>query len=150
VTPEKLEKIRRLANDVRGDPATRAIAHGVLKRYDREQSKPEFRDVPSYDNRVHPGMRESTDYIRRRFFDLGTWGRTKSGDNPAITVVQNGRTYLIVLFEHRRTPTWGWMRKDVLTDFTEFSANKFQTMAEAHDAAWTSLMSMRTSHSRSP
>jgi hypothetical protein len=147
LTPEKLEKIRRLANDVRGDPATRAIAQAALKRYAQGEPEPQFRDIPKYEDRVHPGMRQSPDYIHRRFADLGTWDRTKSGGNPTTMVIHAGRAYRIVLFKHRKSPTYGWMRIDTVTDETEFSG-KFQTMAEARDAAWTSLM--QTSRSRSP
>jgi hypothetical protein len=142
MTPEKIRKIRALADDPRGDPATRAIAQAALKRYAQtdKSEKPSFHDVPPYRNEQHPGMRTSPEYDRHRFMDLGAWKTTSNG-NPTFVVVRNGRSFRIVLFRHKKTPTHGWMRINTITDETEFSG-KFRTIGEAHANAWSSLMAM--------
>jgi hypothetical protein len=140
LNPQKLAKIRALADDPRGDPATRAIAQAALKRYATEPPKPEFHDVPPYRNQQHPGMRTSAEYDRYRFMDLGNWKTTANG-NPTQLVTHKWRTYRIVLFRHKKRPTHGWMRIDVITDKTEFSG-AFKTQAEAHADAWKSLMAI--------
>jgi hypothetical protein len=137
LNPEKLAKIRALATDERGDPATRAIAQAALKRYATDPPRPEFHDVPPVYNQPHPGMHTSPEYDRHRFMDLGLWKTTTNG-NPTFVVVRGGRSYRIVLFRHKKSPTHGWMRINTLTDETEFSG-KFATQAEAHANAWTSL-----------
>jgi hypothetical protein len=126
---------------MRGDPATRAIAQAALKRYATGSNEPAaFHDVPPYRNQQHPGMRTSAEYDRFRFMDLGNWKTTANG-NPTHIIVHKGRSYRIVLFKHKKSPTHGWMRIDTITDRTEFSG-KFRTLAEAHLNAWTSLMAM--------
>jgi hypothetical protein len=136
----KLAKIRALANDPRGDPATRAIAQAALKRYATEPPKPEFHDVPPFRAQQHPGMRTSPEYDRYRFMDLGTWRKTANG-NPIFYVVHKGRSFRIILFQHKKRPTYGWMRADTITEQVEFS-NAFRTQAEAHADAWKSLMAI--------
>jgi hypothetical protein len=140
LTPEKLAKIRALADDPRGDPATRAIAQAALKRYAEPEPEPAFYDVPPYRNQQHPGMRTSPEYDRHRFMDLGAWKTTTNG-NPTFVVVRKGRSFRIVLFRHKKTPTHGWMRVDTINDTTEFSG-RFRTIGEAHADAWSSLMAM--------
>lgn len=139
MTPERLAKIRALAEDPRGDPATRMIAQTALKRY-----APRFTDVPhdrpAFTNQLHPGMKTSPEYDRYKFMNLGAWKRT-SNDNLTIVVTHGSSAYRIVLFKHKKTPTWGWMRIDMFTDVTEFSG-KFKTITEAHAAAWNSLTSL--------
>jgi hypothetical protein len=139
MTPDKLEKIRRLAEDVRGDPATRAIAQAALKRYAQPQPKPKFRDVPPRPETV-PGVRPSADYNQYTYLNLGLWRKSTSG-NPTRVIDHRGRTYRVVIFKHKKTPTWGWMRADVDTEDTVFSS-RFTSMAEAHRDSWSSLMSL--------
>jgi hypothetical protein len=137
MTPEKLAKIQRLAEDPRGDPATRAIAQAALKRY---APPPRFKDVQEEGPRrnfQHPGLKTSAQYDRYRFMDRATW-KVTTNQNPTILVSHKGEPYRIVLFAHKKTPTFGWMRVHMLTDVTEFSG-KFKTLAEAHEAAWISL-----------
>lgn len=141
MTPEKLAKIRALANDARGDPATRAIAQAVLRRYAKEP-EPQFHDVPPPRDPRHPGMRTSPEYDRYIFMDLANWGETHNG-NPIHTTNWKGVSYVVVLFQHKRTPTYGWMRtKAGGANVPIFSLVKYATQSEAHRAAWESLQSL--------
>ena len=54
MTPERLAKIRAIAEDPRADPATRAIA----------QAKLDAEPKPSTRNPLHPGMRTTPEYER--------------------------------------------------------------------------------------
>lgn len=138
MTPEKLAKIRALAEDARGDPAIRAVAQAVLKRYAQPEPKPAFEDVPPFvDPRVE-GMRTSAEYDRWRFMDLGSWKRTVNG-NPTHVITVKNRTWRIVLFKHKKTPTWGWMKIDTIRGGDPEFSGKFTTMAAAHGDAWKTL-----------
>lgn len=139
MTPAKLAKIRALAADTRGDPATRAIAQAALKRYAAEP--PESVKVrPNPSDPRHPGMRTSPEYDRFRFMDIGAWKTTAKG-NPTYLIVVKGRSFRIVMFQHKKRPTHGWMRVDTITDEVEFSRS-FSTLQEAHEDAWNSLMAI--------
>lgn len=137
MTPQRLEKIQRLANDSRGDPATRAIAQAVLRRYAKPEPKPTFKDVPR-DPRVHGLRRNDPVYEYRVYCDLAQWDITKAG-NPTYVVYHKGISYRIVLFEYKRSNAWGWMRVDPYHDQTEFSG-RFHTIGEAQKNAWDTLM----------
>jgi hypothetical protein len=139
VTPDRLAKIKAMAEDARGDPATRAIAQSILKRYAQEPPKPEFRDVEYKDPR-HPGVRTGADYEKWRYMDLSAWRKTGNGNPACLVTGLDGRPYRIVLFRHKKTPTFGWMVVDIDRDETEFSNHKFTSMAEAHKDAWKNLM----------
>jgi hypothetical protein len=139
MTPAKLAKIRALADDVRGDPAIRAVAQAILRQHaPSPEPRRGFHDVPPVADQRHPGMRTSPQYDQYCFMDLGSWKLT-SNNNPTFVVVRKGRSYRIVLFRHKKTPTYGWMRIDTITGETEFSS-KFRTQSEAHADAWKSLI----------
>jgi hypothetical protein len=138
VTPEKLEKIRRLAADERGDPATRAIAQAALRRYAGEDAQP--KRTSAWRDPRHPGLKTSAEYDRYRFMDLGTWKKTANG-NPTHAIVHAGKLWRIILFRHKKGTSWGWMRIDTINDKKEFSG-RFSTLGEAHEAAWESLMAI--------
>lgn len=131
MTPEKLTKIRALANDDRGDPATRAVAQSILKRYAKEE--PKSRSAPRSDPRVH-GLRRDPTYEYHLYCDLSQWDKTKAG-NYTYLLYRNGISYRIVLFKHRRSDTYGWMRVNTNEDDTEFSG-RFDTIEEAQRDAW--------------
>lgn len=131
MTLSKLEKIRALATDPRGDPATREIAKQTLKRFGAD---PEWRD-----ERV-AGLKTSADYDRNRFLDVSAWKKTTSG-NRVHDILWKGRPFRVVLFRYKKANGWGWLRIDTFRDRREFS-KRFETIAEAHAAAWTSLKSM--------
>ncbi len=148
LTPQKIAAIRALADDARGDPATRAIAQNKLEQYRIshpelfEQWKPqrETRTKNPYAQYSHknPGTQNSEDFERFRFMDLSMWGRTVAG-NPTAMATRGGLAYRIILFEHKKTPTWGWLRIETQSGDETFSRVKFATMQEAHRDAWNSL-----------
>jgi hypothetical protein len=137
----KLAKIKALANDPRGDPATRAIAQAALKRYAAEPPRPTPQQNANLHNQQHPGMRTSAEYDRYRFMDLGSWKTTANG-NPTHLIVHKGKSYRIVLFKHKKRPTHGWMRIDIIADIDPVFSNSFATQSEAHADAWKSLMAI--------
>jgi hypothetical protein len=138
MTPEKLAKIRRLAGDLRGDPATRMIALEILRRYEKTE-EPTFHDIPDEpQNPPNPRMRNSEEYERYRFMSLRDWRRSAAG-NPVHVFTWKGHPYRVTLFKHKKTPTWGWLRVHLGTE-EEIWSGRFSTIEEAHKAAWTSLM----------
>jgi hypothetical protein len=139
MTPAKLDKIRRMAADLRGDPATRTIAIEMLRRWE-EQHPPSFTDVeePEEDKPQNPpGMRNSEDYERHVFMSLHNWGRSQNG-NLVHTFTYKKRAYRVVLFAHKKTQTYGWLRVDVARS-EEVWSSKFSSMPAAHTDAWTCL-----------
>jgi hypothetical protein len=138
VTPAKLEKIRALADDVRGDPAIREVARRVLQRYAHVEPQPQPR--PSFRDSRAPGMKTSPEYDRYKFMDLAQWRKTQNG-NLSHTILHNRVLWQIILFQYKKTPTWGWLRIDTTADTSEFSG-KFATLAQAHEDAWANLMSL--------
>lgn len=144
--PELIKKIKALADDKRGDPATRARAQEKLVVYRRshphlfEAPKPQFHDVPRADPRVHGLRRNDLVYEYRVYCDLSQWDTTRNG-NPTYMLFHNGYSWRIVLFKHKRGDTYGWMRINVNLDRdeTEFSG-RFNTITEAQRDAWDSLM----------
>ena len=63
MTPQRLAKIRALAADERGDPATRALAQKMLDAW--EATYPAVKSI-------HPGMRTSPEYERwKRGLNIG-------------------------------------------------------------------------------
>lgn len=141
---ELLRKIKALADDERGHPEVRQRAQEKLDSYRGshpflfEDLKPKSR-MTRPDPRVH-GMRTDPAYEHFVFANLGLWDRTKSGNNLTHTIYYGGVTYRIVLFQHKKTPTWGWMRVPIDISGAEptFSV-KFRTMGEAHADAWRDL-----------
>lgn len=134
MTPEKLTKIRALANDARGDPATRAVAQEILKRYAKPSLEKRFKEFKTrLDPRVH-GLRRDPTYEYHLYCDLSQWDKTKAG-NYTYLLYRNGISYRIVLFKHRRSDTYGWMRVNMSEDDTEFSG-RFDTIGEAQRDAW--------------
>lgn len=142
MNPARIAKIKALAEDARGDPATRARAQEkltvlrTLHPHLFEAEKPKFHNVQQ-DPRVH-GMRRDQAYEYYIFTDLSLWGETKAG-NKVHHAYHKGIIYRIVLFQHHKTPTWGWMRINDTQGGTVFS-QRFGTMEEAHADAWANLM----------
>jgi hypothetical protein len=138
MTPERLAKIRALATDMRGDPATRMIALEILRRYEPE---PEFHDVEDKpQNPPNPRMRNSDEYEHHTFMSLRNWGKSTNG-NFVHTFTHKGRGYRIVLFKHKKTPTFGWLRSDIGSG-TEVWSGRFPDLQGAHADAWKNLMTV--------
>ena len=142
MTPEKLAKIRALAEDMRGDPATRLVALGILRRELLRHAKaeePVWHDIPDTP-RNPPGVQNDPDYERHTFMSLHNWGKSGNG-NFVHTTTWKGRGYRIVLFKHKKTPTWGWLRVDVLRS-QEVWSGRFDNIQGAHQDAWRNLMTV--------
>ena len=162
MTPDKLAKIKALAEDPRGDPATREIARRAYARYAKEESFTcpscgavshnhndirerycgachQFKDVPPWTphNEQHPGLKTGAEYDKFRFMELGSWRKSVNG-NPWIITKHKGVGYRFVLFKYKKSPTWGWMRVNTISEHTEWSG-RFATIAEAHTDAWKAL-----------
>lgn len=141
---QKLAKIKAIADDMRGHPEVRRVAQEMYRRYAAEaEAKP--KPKPFRDTR-HEGMKTSAAYDRYMFMDLGSWRRAAATGNPFFHATHNGRPYFFVIFKHKKTPTYGWVRTDETTKETVFSG-RFATMAEAHEDAWKTLQAIRTSSS---
>ena len=141
MNPARLAKIQALADDARGHPEVRQRAKekldAIRKTHPHLFPEPKFYDVPPPDPRVY-GMRLDPAYEYYVFTDLSLWDETKSG-NKTRMVYHKGVNYRIVLFPHKKTPTWGWMRMDEKRGTTAFSG-RFRTIGEAHGDSWASLM----------
>jgi hypothetical protein len=125
-----IEKIRRVAEDARGDPRTRAIAQeklAILKRAEPPRKA------------QHPGMKVAPEYAVFRYMDLGNWRRTASGNSTYTHTLADGRPIRTVLFAHKKSPTFGWLLIDLERDAQTFSQIKYATIGEAHQAAWNTL-----------
>jgi hypothetical protein len=133
----RLAKIRALASDPRGDPAIRAIAQSTLKRFGAPE-KEEPRAAKPWRDPRHPGVKTSAEYDRFRFMDLGSWRQTENG-NPTFTISLKGHSWRVVLFKHKKRPTYGWMLTDAIYDKPPEFSHPFETMAEAHEDVWRTL-----------
>jgi hypothetical protein len=140
MTPQKLAKIRAVAEDPRGDPMTREVARATLKRYATVPATPK---PPS--NPLHPGMRRSAEIERYKFMDLSQWKTNINGD-LTILVARNAHPYRVTLFQHKKTPTWGWSRLDIIRGEVDYSG-RFATLTEAHEAAWKAMNKIMVSTS---
>jgi len=142
MNPEKLAKIRALAEDMRGDPATRLVALGILRRELLRHAKTEepvwhtFTPTPQNP----PGVQTDPGYERHVFMSLHNWGKSKNG-NFVHTCSHKGRGYRIILFQHKKTPTWGWLRAD-MTGGDEVWSGRFKDIQGAHADAWKNLMTV--------
>jgi hypothetical protein len=141
VDAELIDKIRALAEDLRGDARIRAVAQSKLDGYKISHPHLFTWKQPPPHNQRNPRTEHSEDYARFRFMDLETWGLTVNGNRTCI-VTRNGVAYRVVLFRYKKRPAWGWTRFNLTTDdgVPTFSQNSFTTMAEAQKNAWDSLM----------
>jgi hypothetical protein len=140
MTPQRLAKIRALASDTRGDPATRMIALEILRRYEKTE-EPTFHDIPDEpQNPPNPRMRNSDQYVQYTFMSLRNWGKSANG-NFVHSFTYKNRAYRVVLFKHKKTPTYGWLRVGITSGVEEWSG-RFSTIEEAHKDAWTKMMTV--------
>jgi hypothetical protein len=138
MTPERLAKIRAIAMDLRGNPAVREVALEMLRRYETVE-EPTFHDVKDEpQNPTNPRMHPSDEYERHMFMSLHNWGKSANG-NFVHSFTHKNRAYRVVLFKHKKTPTFGWLRADIARG-TEVWSGRFRDMQEAHRDAWTNLM----------
>lgn len=139
MTPEKLEKIRALANDLRGDPATRMIALKILARYAAEPTFHDIGDDELEPPKNPPGMKNSDEYEQHVFMSMHNWGRSQNG-NLVHSFTHKGKAYRVTLFAYKKSPTYGWVRTELTRTNSEvWCSNKFRDLGEAHRDAWASL-----------
>jgi hypothetical protein len=154
LTPRKIAAIKALADDVRGDPNTRAAAQAKLEQYRREH--PEIFSETMHDrilraakevaakrytnNPPNPRRRHTDEFAKWRFFEMDNWKHKPNG-NYTIIISTGFDSYLVTLFRHKATPTWGWSRVPMENwlDTPVFSYSKFETVGQAREDAWTSL-----------
>jgi hypothetical protein len=134
---DRISKIQALADDERGHPEVRQRAKEWLRAHHVKPPPPKFHDVKP--TPVVHGMRRDPTYEYYVFTDLSLWDRTKSG-NRTYVVAHKGINYRIVLFQHKKSPTWGWMRA---TDGAEpVFSGRFSTITEAQADSWADLMAI--------
>jgi hypothetical protein len=81
---------------------------------------------------------------RTRFMDMDNWRESGAG-NPTIgNVAMKGVEYRVVLFRHKKTPTFGYLiiEVDADEDAETFSNVRYATQNEAHRAAWEALCAL--------
>jgi hypothetical protein len=128
MTPQRRAKIEALANDLRGDSATRALAQAMLARHPIERR-----------NQQDPGIRTSAEYDRWRFMDLGAWRKPKRGVFSLIFARRNV-PYHVILFSDVENKYYG-----SVTDLHTQKADEFgpfATIKEAHEESWRKLMEL--------
>lgn len=132
MTPARLAKIRALAADVRGNPYIRAVAQRMLEKHGGAERWKPPPDPPN------PGLKTSEEFDKFVFMNLDTWDETVNG-NYRTNIKWQGRAYRFILFRHKKTPTWGWLRADIANNTESWSRNKYATLEEAHQSAWLHL-----------
>lgn len=138
LTPRKLAAIKALAEDERGDPATRAIAKAKLDEAMRAEAP--YRHHKA--NPPNPRMAKRPDFEKFRFMDLGQWKDTTNGNHSIVITDRFGQGCRVIVFRHKKTRTFGWMWFYVGEDGpAAFGNGKFDTIREAQDEAWEWLTS---------
>ena len=105
MTPARRAKIKALAEDARGNPATRAIAQRLLERYPEPPK-------PLRQQRV-PGVERSPEYLQFIFMDLNRWKPYgKKGKDCLTSPLTEGMVYKFVIYKFSQPvgAVWGWRR----------------------------------------
>ena len=106
MNPRLIEKIRRIADDVRGDPNIRAIAQRKLAAYRAEEPKRQMEWIkvhgdphnPYYPpNPPNPRTQPSEEYEKFRFMNMDNWRTTNLG-----TLIITIKGYRIGLFKFKK------------------------------------------------
>lgn len=141
MNPRLIEKIRALADDVRGDAATRANAQRKLNEYMVKTCWTEALARMPPRNPPNPRTQPSEEYEKFRFMNMDSWRTTSLG-----TLIITIKGYRIGLFKFKKN--WGWTRYtlggDVVaqSNTASHSSTKFATMDEARRDAWDKLMTL--------
>lgn len=151
-TVDLILKIARLAGDERGDPRIREIAHAKLANLkaayphlfvlETPTEPAPWSDVADVADGAPPSPPPTKG--KARFMDIRNWDVTAAG-NATITVTVRGVGFKVVLFKHKRTPTWGYLLIDTDTDVETFSNVRYPTEVGAHEAAWEALEALSCS-----
>jgi hypothetical protein len=150
-SPELIAKIRKVAEDLRGEPAIRKVARLKLESFQKthphlfEPPKP-WAPPPRSPQPKSPqnsGMRPSPQWQAYVYFDMSRWKETSSGNLSAVASA-NGVAYRMILFRYKTTGEWGWIRFTVGEgpESKLFSPNRYATREEAHKDSWAHLQSL--------
>ena len=141
-TAAQVAKIKAVADDARGHPAVRKIAIDKLEALRR--SHPHLFHRPasaaSASQGATRGRAPAPVKGKARFLDLANWRETANG-NVSIVITVRGVEYRVVLFQHKQTPTWGWLIIDT-DDGEETFSGRYPTRDEAHMDAWEALCAL--------
>ena len=102
MTPARRAKIKALAEDARGNQATRAIAQRMLERYPEPPKPPRQQRVP--------GIERSPEYLQFIFMDLNRWKR--AGKSNLFHITSYKGTVYKFLFSNPQQIGWGWRRRN--------------------------------------
>lgn len=80
-----------------------------------------------------------SDKDRARFLDINRWRQTANGNLSTLVAMARGQGCRIVLFQHKKTPTFGRLRIDLETDEEVFSKVRYATRDAALEGAWRDL-----------
>lgn len=156
LTPQKIAAIKALADDERGEPNTRAAAKAKLEQYRAQHPEmfvnhfeklyEEMKNAKwggggyTVKNPPNPRTQPREDYSKWRFMDMGNWKESSNG-NYYTGIYINGTSWNITIFRHKKTPTWGWVRRNqnLFDGVAVFSEPKFDTIGEAQRDAWQAL-----------
>jgi hypothetical protein len=159
VDADLIRKIALVAGDERGHPRIREIAFGKLAAFkishthlfvlpmseddpEGEDDAPPWSDVADVEGvRGPPPPAPLTAKDRARFMDAQNWRETTNG-NVSILIMVNDIEYRVVLFKHKKTPTFGALRIDTDTDQTTFMHGWWLTREEARLGAWQELAAL--------
>jgi hypothetical protein len=154
---ELIMEIAALAGDERAHPAVRQVAFNKLAAF--QETHPHLFWMPGQDEprEPEPGPPMWTDVPYASdvasaasappppsgppawFTDLSGWDTTTKG-NPTIVITESGKPdYRIVLFAHKRSPTFGWLRINTSPDIEVFSQTRYATRDEALRASLETL-----------
>ena len=141
MTPDLIEKIRKLADDVRGDPNTRAAAQRKLDGY--LKSNPELfaapKPPPPPRNPQAPGMQRAPEWQMQTYLDLSLWKKSAAGNLTTLVATRDG-AHRMTLFQYK-TKEWGWIMAPVGRTEKVFG-RRYKTQSEAHRASWEHLTSL--------
>jgi hypothetical protein len=107
-----------------------------------EDDAPPWSDVADVEGARTPAPpKPLTAKDRARFMDVRNWRETSNG-NPSILLMVKGAEYRVVLFKHKKTPTFGALRINTDTDESTFMRGWRPTREEARLGAWRELAAL--------
>ena len=133
---ERLEKIIRIAADVRANPNVRGVAESMIKKI--RVSHPH---LFAQQRTRHPGLQLDPKYERYIFADLEQWHTAKGGSRYK-SLMRNGKAYKIVLSKRlsidKRTH-YAWTIHNVDDGTVDVSLEPYTTIDNARMGAWRRL-----------
>jgi hypothetical protein len=86
-----------------------------MANYDAHSRESPYKPEPPK-NPQHPGMRKSNEWLQARFFDINRWRKTAKGDLSMEIEDVRGDEWRIVIYQRKKSPSYGWMRTNLRTD----------------------------------